>query len=148
VGTQGDGLFLFQGNKQQQYDPSNSLVSNHILDLTLDQQGSLWVGLHGGGLMRYQQGNWEQFTPDNSDVQYWSIGHLAADPDQGIWYLPHDDVRSRGLGYFEGNRGRVFNPPHQILASPSSLLVEPSGVIWVGTWYDGLYKLARENLVH
>lgn len=147
VGTRSDGLFLFQGNELKRYAPSDSLVSNHILDLTLDQQGSLWVGLHGGGLMRYQQGNWEQFTPDNSDVQYWSVGHLAADPDQGIWYLPHDDVRSRGLGYFEGTRGRVFNPPHQILASPSSLLVEPSGVIWVGTWYDGLYKLARENLV-
>jgi tetratricopeptide (TPR) repeat protein len=147
VGTQDDGLFLFQGNEQRRYNPSNSLVSNHVIDLTFDQQGTLWVGLHGGGLVRYRQGNWEQFTPENSDVQYWSVGHLAADPDQGVWYLPHDDVRSRGLGYFDGNTGRVFNPPHQTLASPSSLLVEPSGVIWVGTWYDGLYQLVREDVV-
>ncbi len=147
VGTQNNGLFLFAGNELRQYNPSNSLVSNQLIDLTLDQQGALWVGLRGGGLVRYQLGNWEQFTPENSDVQYWSVGKLAADPERGIWYLPHDEVRSRGLGYFDGNTGRVFNPPHQILASPSSLLVEPSGVIWVGTWYDGLYQLVREDLV-
>ena len=146
VGTEDHGLFLFQGREGGPYTHFNSLVSGGVSDLTIDRQGDLWMAVQDEGLWRYRQGSWEQFTPQNSDLLYWSVGHLAADPRQGVWYLPHGDVRSKGLGYLGVGGGRVFNPPHQILPSPSSIAVEPSGVIWIGTWYDGLYKMIRKEV--
>jgi len=93
--------------------------------------------------MWYNEGQWRHFTPDNSQVLYWTSNHLKADPEKGIWYLPHDDVLSSGLGYFDGITGKSYNPPHKYLHAPSSLVVDPHGSVWMGTWFDGLYKLKR-----
>ena len=87
---------------------------------------------------------WRNHSPANSDVLYWNIGKIVSDPQTGVWYLPHEEERSVGLGYFDGRRGVTYNPPHQVLDRPSSLIVDHQGDVWVGTWFDGLYKLERK----
>ncbi|MCP4296887.1 MAG: hypothetical protein GY786_14895, partial [Proteobacteria bacterium] len=147
VGTENNGLYLLdeEGIKQH-YDGTEILASNQIDDIVVDHDTSVWVALNGNGLMRYKDRKWTHFTPENSDLLYWSLENLVADPKKGIWYLPHGDVRSRGLGLFDGESGKSFNPPHQILPNPSSLVVEPNGVVWIGSWFNGLYRLERKGL--
>ena len=147
VGTKAQGLLLFYDKKiKNQFDQSNNLPANNVTDLEVDKEGNLWAALYGQGLMRYKGGEWKHFTKDNSELLYWSIDHLVADPKEGVWYLPHDDIPSRGLGYFDGVEGESFNPPHRILPDPSSLAVEPDGTLWIGTWFNGLYKLQRKDI--
>ena len=120
------------------------MPANAVADLLIDKQGDLWIALYGNGLLKYRDEKFTSFSPENAGLLYWSIDHLTADPQKGIWYLPHDDVASKGLGYFDGENHQVFNPPHTVLPSPSSLVVEPSGIVWVGTWFNGLYRMERK----
>ncbi len=145
VGTKSNGVYQYHNGKlKQHFYLRYGLPSNEVADLVVDQQGTVWVALYGNGLMQYKKGEWYQFTPNNSHVLYWSMNHLAADSKKGIWYLPHDDVRSKGLGFFDGAKFETYNPPHHILPSPSSLVVSPKGTVWVGTWFEGVYQLERK----
>ncbi|MFQ5656131.1 MAG: exo-alpha-sialidase [Candidatus Methylomirabilales bacterium] len=141
VGTREQGLYQLQKNSQRHFSNASGLPAQEVTALTLDADGALWVALNGKGLRRYHGGRWSSFTPDNSQILYASIGRVEADPVKGVWYIAHPETRSRGLGYFDGTTGRVYNPPHRILDRPSSLAVDPNGHVWVGTWFDGLYDL-------
>ncbi len=121
-------------------------TGRRILDIALDAQRALWVGVSGTGMLRLnsvdRQPEWRHYTPNTSPVLYWSIGSLVPDPRSGVWYLPAAEERSVGLGYFDGVRHRVLNPPHEVLSQPSSLVVEPDGrTVWIGTWFNGLYQI-------
>ena len=102
--------------------------------------------MRGHGLLRLELGeSWRRSSPENSEVLYWNVGHIVPDARAGVWYLPHSDERSRGLGYFDGSNGRAYNPPHQLLDKPSSIVIDDAGDIWIGTWFDGLYRLQRKK---
>ena len=70
---------------------------------------------------------------------------MVPDARAGVWYLPHRAERSRGLGFFDGSNGGAYNPPHQTLDKPSSIVIDDAGDIWIGTWFDGLYRLQRKR---
>lgn len=76
---------------------------------------------------------------------YPSIGQAVKDPSGGIWYLPADDIPSKGVAYFDGKTNKLYNPPHAILAKPSGLAVDHHGVVWIGTWFNGLYKMEKSK---
>ena len=76
---------------------------------------------------------------------YASIGPIAQDPVKGLWYLPDDDTPCKGVVYFDGLTHKVYNPPHATLEKPSSLAVDAQGNVWIGTWFNGLYKLERKR---
>jgi len=76
---------------------------------------------------------------------YKAIGAIAKDPVNGVWYLPADDIPCRGVVYDNGKIGKIYNPPHDVLSKPSSLAVDSQGGVWIGTWFNGLYKLERRR---
>lgn len=141
VGTKGQGLYQLRGSNPQQLVKVTSFPAQEVTALAVDADGALWVAPNGHGLMRYRGERWTSFTPQNSEVIYASIGRLEADPKRGVWYLAHPEARSYGLGYFDGTKGSLYNPPHRILEKPSALAVDHRGYVWVGTWFDGLYRL-------
>jgi len=145
VGTQTQGLYRLQGDQYTHYDAANGLSGNHVLDVEIDKDKSIWVAIENQGLNQLKGDAWQKFTPENSDVLYWSVGNIKKDLQQGIWYLPHIEVRSHGLGYFNGEKGHVFNPAHDILDRPSSLAIDPDGSVWIGSWFDGLHHLEPER---
>jgi len=141
VGTKDRGLYQIQGGAPRRVDPLSGGPDGEVTALAVDSAGRPWVALYGKGLARRSGDRWIQFTPSNSALPYWSIGQLAAGPAGGVWYIAHAEARSRGVGYFDGTRGRLHNPPHTILDRPSSLALDPDGHVWIGTWFDGLYEL-------
>ncbi len=163
VGTERSGVCRVKANQVTRYGRGgdDGLAGGAVLDLAIDARGVVWAAVSGQGLFSavpcgQEAGagpgagpgpgaeRWRNHSPGNSDVLYWNVGRIAADPQAGVWYLPHDEERSVGLGYFDGERGARYNPPHRILDRPSSLVVDPQGSVWVGTWFDGLYKLERK----
>jgi ligand-binding sensor domain-containing protein len=57
VGTDGDGLFQFDGNRWERFDTANGLPTNRIRTLFIDRHGEMWIALTtgegGGALVRY-----------------------------------------------------------------------------------------------
>lgn len=62
VGTDGDGLFLFEGGKFRVFRTGDGLAGNQIRALLYDRQGALWIGTAGGGVSRYANGNFQTFS--------------------------------------------------------------------------------------
>ena len=141
VGTKDHGLYQIQGGSPRRVSLPSGAGDREVTALTVDSTGGLWVARYGKGLVRRSGDQWTSFTPENSALPDWSIGQLSAAPAGGVWYLVHPETRSRGVGYFDGTRGRLHNPPHTILDRPSSLALDPQGHVWIGTWFDGLYEL-------
>ncbi|HKW91411.1 MAG TPA: tetratricopeptide repeat protein [Methylomirabilota bacterium] len=141
VGTRDQGLFQIEGETARRVSAKANLLDREITALAVDSGGALWVALYGKGLARRIGEHWTAFTPKNSPLPDWSIGQLAPGLSGGVWYIAHAEARSRGVGFFDGTRGRVNNPPHTILDRPSSIAVDPRGHVWIGTWFDGLYEL-------
>ncbi len=146
VGTGHDGLYQLHKEGASHFGQTEGVGAGAVLDIELDARGFLWAAVRSHGLYRYEPSTgWRQYSPENSDVLYWSIGKIVADARAGVWYLPHGEERSRGVGYFDGNTGETYNPPHQVLDKPSSIVVDEQGDIWIGTWFDGLYRLERKQ---
>lgn len=72
---------------------------------------------------------------------YPEIGRIVQDAKGGIWYFSAEDAPSKGLAYFDGQTNKLYNPPHGMFTQPSGLAVDHHGDVWVGTWFNGLYKL-------
>jgi ligand-binding sensor domain-containing protein len=57
VGTNGDGLFRYDGKKWEKFSTANGLPTDNIRVILKDHQGSLWIatvtGDGGGALVRY-----------------------------------------------------------------------------------------------
>ena len=116
-----------------------------INDLVVDAQGDLWAAVEGEGLSRYQSGKWKTFSTKNSKVAYDRIGALTPDKSRGVWYVAHGEMRSFGVGYFDGKKHGLYNPPQRFIEKPSSLDVGPEGHVWIGTWFEGVYEMVKNN---
>jgi hypothetical protein len=141
AGTRDRGLFQMQGETARRMSIETDVLDREITALAVDAGGALWAALYERGLARKVGDRWMVFTPKNSSLPDWSIGQLAPAPGGGVWYITHAEARSRGVGFFDGTRGGLANPPHTILDRPSSIAVDPQGHVWIGTWFDGLYEL-------
>jgi len=91
VGTEGDGLFRFDGVAHGQCEKVPGLPSGWIRTLFLDGQDTLWIGTAGGGLSRLLDGRIDSFTmreglPDNtiSQVLEDDAGNLWLGDNRGI----------------------------------------------------------------
>ena len=118
--------------------------NRRVHDLVVGANGTLWVSVDGKGLVRYQNNKWKTFATRNSKVAYDHIGKLTPDKVQGVWYVAHGETRSFGVGYFDGHRHELYNPPQRFIDKPSSIDVGPKGRVWIGTWFDGVYHLIQK----
>jgi ligand-binding sensor domain-containing protein len=57
VGTDGDGLFHFDGERWERFDTARGMPTNHIRKILTDRTGAVWIlsatGKGGGALVRY-----------------------------------------------------------------------------------------------
>ena len=120
-------------------------LKGRVNDLVVDAQGDLWAAVEGKGLSRYQKGKWKTFSTKTSKVAYDRIGALTPDKSRGVWYVAHGEMRSFGVGYFDGRKHELYNPSQRFIEKPSSLDVGPKGHIWIGTWFDGVYEMVKNN---
>lgn len=99
VGTEGDGLFRFDGERQSRRQRINGLSSGWIRTLYLDAQNILWIGSAGGGLSRLRGENIATVTtregmPDNTISQILEDGadHLWLGGNRGIVRVNKSDL--------------------------------------------------------
>jgi diguanylate cyclase (GGDEF)-like protein len=129
---------------------SNALSHNQVRALFEDSRGTIWIGTAGGGLNSFDRRteSFRSYHPSS-----------AADPErasESVWGIS-EDGRGRlwigtaaGLYRFEPGRGR-FSPlrPKQLERnadfSVNHILRDRQGMLWIGTWGQGLYVLDPRN---
>jgi ligand-binding sensor domain-containing protein/signal transduction histidine kinase len=139
------GLVRFDGKNfrvTRQPDPT-SFPIDHVLGLTTDGQGSLWLRLPAPTLVRYSGGAFTFVTPDSSNFDPFVTAMVRA---------------KRGGLLFSSRRGglSVFNAPRiESLASVDSLLNSPvtsiaeagEDDVWLGTLDQGLLRLRGKRIL-
>lgn len=131
-----NGLVRFDGIRFRLFNHTNtpSLPFGHVLDLTTDSEGSLWVRMEGPYLLRYRGGSFEQMYP----VEFNRLGvtAIARGYQAGILLAPTDGpVRYRG--------GRIT----PVVSSGTdgglaiSIAETADGTVWVGMRDSGLVRV-------
>ncbi|MEJ2196193.1 MAG: two-component regulator propeller domain-containing protein [Ignavibacteriaceae bacterium] len=147
IGLGFSGLIQFDletGNYEHfvvDFTSSESITSEVVNDAILDQEGSLWFG-GNKGLSRYNpdKESFENYLIDPTNP--WNIlNHIFRMTDDGqgnIWTISQE---VKGLGCFNKLKKEFFHYSAGMDAWISSVTTDRSGILWLGNWYQGIYKL-------
>jgi ligand-binding sensor domain-containing protein/signal transduction histidine kinase len=143
VGTD-RGLFRFDGlNFVDAHELAPFLSSTlDVLDLSTDNEGSLWIRLEHPELLRYRDGSFEDYFAVRQDKESGVVAmNHAQNGDLLVSALIHGKLR-----YSNGEfHSLVRSGPSTSLAI--SIAETPDGRVWVGTRDEGLYWVRDQALV-
>lgn len=146
VGTEGEGVYEFNGRTRTHWDTGNGLLSGLVRTLYLDSENTLWIGTAGGGLSCWRQGHMSTFTareglPDNtiSEILEDDKGRLWLGSNRGIACLNKDDLEELAAGKITTVYPQVFGRAEGMLSEecaggfcPAGLKTA-SGQLWFPT---------------
>jgi len=158
LGTLGSGLIMFlpETGDYERYrskiDRSEGLSHNDVLTIQENADGMLWIGTAGGGLERFspktKQFNhlranaFEKNSLNSDDVR---ILHLQ--DNKFLWIgtgagLSCFDLQKKEFIRFSKESTEQLKLHHNTIIS---LYEDQTGIIWIGTLFNGLYKLDRQK---
>lgn len=172
IGTFGGGLSRMKQfdksepakffNYKHLIDSTYSLSDDKIISLLVDHKNSLWVGTFHGGLNILDSA---QFALTPPEVEF-RIYHFVGRDDKGlstnsVMAIKEDESHNKWIGTFGGGLHKFRYPDNSITTFTNnpfdentiadndilSLLVDNSGVVWIGTHLGkGLSKLERNSV--
>jgi ligand-binding sensor domain-containing protein len=78
-------LNKFTGEKTFYTRLNSGLPTNGILSLTVNSEGSKWIGTEGGGLAKFNGVNWTLYDTSNSGLPSNNVFALAIDNNGNKW---------------------------------------------------------------
>jgi signal transduction histidine kinase/ligand-binding sensor domain-containing protein len=139
LGTNDEGLFRYEHGQTRHFSTKDGLISNVILTLAADRDGSLWIGTPDG-LNHLRGEKIESYTsadglPDDF------VRSLFADTDGTLWVGTRRGVAHRRNGHFT-----VFSRADGLKSDLiGAMLRSTSNDLWVGT-LDGLVRIRDGKL--
>jgi ligand-binding sensor domain-containing protein len=143
-GTQ-DGLARYDGTKMRVYRPAEkdatSVSPGYITALTLDPNGSIWVGTAENGVDLYDP-NTDQFTrftrgTGKSALTSEGVTSIVRDRKGRVWFA----MSGGGLNRYEpasGSFTRFLTKPLDVAVT--ALDLDAAGNLWLGTASDGVIR--------
>ena len=139
LGSKGEGLFHYVGGQTHHLSTKDGLISDVILTLAADGDGSLWIGTPDG-LNHLRDEKIEAYTsadglPDDF------IRSLYADRDGSLWVGTR-----RGLAHRQSGHFTVLSRADGLTSDlVGAMLRSSSNDLWVGT-LDGLVRIRDGKL--
>ncbi len=138
------GLTSFDGSSWTVYNKENSLLEdNHIEDVAVDKEGTVWAALDHGGLASVDKNNkMTVYTSSNSDI-----------PDNRLEcvYIDQTDLSGRYFkewdGIFDGTTWNVYDKSNSGLLSDQvmDIFMDEQGTMWINS-YDGLTLFNEQGI--
>lgn len=148
------GLNKFDGYKFTTYknipgDP-NSLKNNFIYNIYEDSHKNLWVSSFNGLISRYNydENNFENYQlPENSGSisTNYSINGFAENNNSEL-FLATSEIGLKVFNLINKNFNSFDYRTEKFsgyLKEISSILIDDSGILWLGTWNSGLFKYSE-----
>jgi signal transduction histidine kinase/ligand-binding sensor domain-containing protein/AraC-like DNA-binding protein len=155
IGTH-DGLNKYDGYKFTIYrhDPDDtlSLSSNWITSLYEDRSGVLWIATKGGGINKFDREKekfihfkYDRNNPSGiSAITVERIDEFQYGGKKVLWIGTYN-----GLNKMDLSNEKFTHYPHTKKGMPysyvESMVVDSSGIVWVGSSSDGLHKFNPET---
>ena len=141
VGTLGAGVFWFDAKGHvTRLSKDSGLSHNYILSLTVDREGSLWVGTDGGGLNRVKHPKF-QTLPESRGL----VAQSVCEDDEGAIWVGYN---KGGIDRWRDGNVRRFGPEEGLMNVPVRAVCPGGpGKVWIGTLGAGLLLFEHERFV-
>lgn len=148
------GIFRFDNNilanngEPIQYTKKDGLISDAVVKVAEDLDGSLWFG-GIGGMTKYQNKTFKQIRhakfPKNSRIL-----PILVDNSGSLWVDIRDDKFTFAIGKYNNGNAEIFdvNVPDMSSNFIEVGFADWSGKVWFGMEYDGLYRYNGTTLEH
>lgn len=114
----------------QAYTGSDGLVSNSVLNSTIDQMGNLWFVTWGGGAVRYDGNSFLNYT-SNMGLANNNVRSILQDKNGNMWF---GTVAGVGVSRYDGKSFTTFSEKQGLVNGFINCIYEDKkGNIWFGT---------------
>jgi ligand-binding sensor domain-containing protein/signal transduction histidine kinase len=138
-GSDGEGLFRYKDGQTSRLSTKDGLLSDVILTLSADRDGSLWIGTPDG-LNHLQDGKISSYTSSDGLPDDF-VRSLFSDTDGSLWIGTR-----RGLAHWKGGIFTLLSHANGLKSDLiGAMLRSSSNDLWVGT-LDGLIRIQNGNL--
>ena len=114
-----------------------TLVGQYIRSIFQDSKGNLWFGTLEEGVVRYDTKSLNYFS-EADGFKTTSVHSITEDKQGNIWLGTED----QGVYKYDGKQFRNYNEKNglsSVSISRKSMLVDRSGVLWIGT-RNGIFR--------
>ena len=140
VGTDGDGLFEFDGSKVHRYRTEDGLASDQVRGLLFDRQGVLWISTFGEGISKYADGKFITYT-EQDGLAGNRITAIHEDEEGALWFATRE-----GLSRFKDGHFFTYNAESGLLVGfVYSILDDAQGNFWFSC-AQGLFRVSKAEL--
>jgi signal transduction histidine kinase/ligand-binding sensor domain-containing protein len=129
-----NGLFRYNGKEFETIPVSHPA----IVCLYEDSEGNVWVGTGGGGLDRVRPRTVELLNSDNGSP-FKSVRSISEDTNALLWVATSDGVLQHQQP--DGGWTAVTAATNWPGGRADCVTADRSGAVWIGTRFDGLYRL-------
>ncbi|MCP4219816.1 MAG: hypothetical protein GY765_34610, partial [bacterium] len=131
IGTESDGLLLYNKGKFTQYDVHKGLPDNWVLSIMEDHKGDTWIG-STMGLARLHKGNVTTMTPEKDAGDFYGI--MEESPGI-VWFCS----RNSGLFRLESGEFRKYTTADGLSGNDvKGICKDKEGTLWISCEYHGL----------
>jgi len=135
IGTDGFGLYKFDGESFTTYTKEDGLCDNTINELLIDKKGNLWIGTFWGGVSKYDGNTFTNFT-DNGVISGIEAGAFFEDKNGDIWFA----IENNGVyRYRDGTFDNFYKSSNLPTNSILSIYKDREDRFWFGGW-GGLFR--------
>jgi signal transduction histidine kinase/ligand-binding sensor domain-containing protein len=126
-----ENLFRFDDPNWTQLDISKARLGHHLVDLSIDKSGALWINGNGGGVAQFQQqaGKITGFTPPRLSSN--EVVFLRVDSRGWVWFGEDQGVEvsdGRSMRRYTAGDGLVWDD-----CDARGFLEASDGSVWIGT---------------
>ncbi|WP_188460409.1 two-component regulator propeller domain-containing protein [Marivirga lumbricoides] len=142
-GTDGEGVFKYDGNSFTAITPTDELSDKHVMSILADSKGNIWIGTRFGGISKYDGQSFVNYSTDNG-IGNNEVCTIYEDRKGSIWFS------AEGFGIYRYQKGEITNYSQQVglnIRAVQSILEDKQGRFWVGGG-DGLYRRAGNEYIN
>lgn len=143
VGSDGYGLFFFNGIEWKKYSQSNSRIpSNKVTALAFGNDQTLWVGT-AAGIAKMQNNIWTVFNIYNSRLPNNNIEDIEIDLEGDVWI-----ATGRGVVRISNDKWAVYKPSiyiDELPVSPRDIAVDIYNNKWIADYDDAIYEYSQSK---
>jgi ligand-binding sensor domain-containing protein/AraC-like DNA-binding protein len=141
IGTQGQGLYVYDGRTFRNFSTVNVLRDNFITVVTQDQAGTYWIGTNGG-LHSYGAGKFTSYTTGHG-LSSNLIRDVHCDRSGAVWIA----TDGGGLNLLKRGRIRIFKTDQGLFNNVIYRILEDhKGHLWMSS-NNGIFYVPKQDLL-
>jgi len=140
IGTDGDGLFEFSGERVNHYTSQQGLAGDQVRAILTDQKGALWVSTFGKGVSKYANGKFVSYTT-REGLAGNRVAAIYEDDAGVLWFATRE-----GLSRFKDEKFFNYTVASGLLVGfVYSILDDGRGNFWFSC-AQGLFRVSKKEL--